>query len=324
MVLALVGTLGGLEGRARADTPPSGSVPAEARQLYERAAQAYAEKRNFVAIDLFLKASRLTPSASFSYNIGLAYEDAGDVRNALRYFRDYLYSSPEAPDRLQVLGRIAQLEKKLQAFGVQQVTVRSEPSGATLFVDSAALAITPATFELAPGRHEFHLQHRGYADTTGVAEVPPDRSIDLLYTMQDSVNPLPAAGAQGTSPMTQPFTSDSAQGLARIQPLSWALLGVGTGSLIGSLLFGMSSASAADEARTAPNADRANTLDRRATARQSASLTLLGVGSVTLITGGVLAFLDWRSPSRQTTARARQLAVGCDDHGFVAAYSGSF
>src|SRR5690606_22004450 len=65
-----------------------------ARLVYERAAQAYAEKRYRDAIDLFQQADALRPNPAFSFNVGIAYEDMGDSAMALRHYRAYLRKLP--------------------------------------------------------------------------------------------------------------------------------------------------------------------------------------------------------------------------------------
>src|SRR6188768_3546990 len=64
-----------------------------AKALYEQAAAAYSARRHFEAIELFRQSAAIEPSPLLSYNMALAYEEAGDLRNALKYFREYASTS---------------------------------------------------------------------------------------------------------------------------------------------------------------------------------------------------------------------------------------
>ena len=86
-----------------------------AKELYEQAAQAYAARKNFEAIELFRQSGALEPSPLLSYNMALAYEEAGDLRNALKHFREYASAgNPDAAEEVET--RIAKLESKLMGW----------------------------------------------------------------------------------------------------------------------------------------------------------------------------------------------------------------
>src|SRR3954471_8305692 len=126
---------------------------AEAKARYEDGVQAYGAGRFKDAVDLFLAADKISPSAPLSFNIARAYEKLGDDSGALRWYRDYLRRSPNAQNASEVSAAIARYEARLAKKGVQQVTVLSTPSGATVSVDDANLGVTPGTFDLPPGHH---------------------------------------------------------------------------------------------------------------------------------------------------------------------------
>jgi hypothetical protein len=63
----------------------------------------------------FKAAEALRPSPILAYNIGLANEKLGKKRVALKYYKRYLEQMPNAPNRAEVDGRIAQLEQDVAA-----------------------------------------------------------------------------------------------------------------------------------------------------------------------------------------------------------------
>src|SRR5262252_5469228 len=73
-----------------------------ARVRYRQGVEAFKEARFQDAIDLFLEADQLAPSAALSFNIGAAYEKIDQPAAALRWYRDYLRRAPDASDRAQI------------------------------------------------------------------------------------------------------------------------------------------------------------------------------------------------------------------------------
>src|SRR5262249_36376341 len=112
---------------APSKAPSSDSVAAQPRELarvrYRQGVEAFKESRFRDAIDLFLEADQLAPSAALSFNIAAAYEKIDQPPAALRWYRDYLRRAPDAQDRAQIEGTVAKLEQVLAQGGVQQMTV---------------------------------------------------------------------------------------------------------------------------------------------------------------------------------------------------------
>ncbi|NUO54930.1 MAG: PEGA domain-containing protein [Polyangiaceae bacterium] len=203
-VAALVATLAfadaAIAQSASESAPPSDADKARAMQKFEEGSRAFDQKRYKDAIDLFLEADLIIQNPAFAYNASLAYEAMGDVAAALRWAREYLYRSPKAEDRATVEASIRKYEVRLREKGVQQLTVRSTPSGATVHVDGSPLGVTPWTGELAPGDHVIELRRRGYADVTKEVELAADRAaqIELTLTERDEsakAGPAPVAGS---------------------------------------------------------------------------------------------------------------------------------
>lgn len=91
--------------------------PAEAK---DRALRAYKVGLDFYkreewdkAIEQFDAGYKAAPQAVFLFNIAQAQNKAGRPEQALIYYRRYLQEAPAAPNRADVEGRIATLEKQL-------------------------------------------------------------------------------------------------------------------------------------------------------------------------------------------------------------------
>ena len=99
-----------------------------ARQHYLSGAQLYAQGKYSDAVDQFLAADRMAPSAALSYDIARAYEKLGETSLALRWYRDYLHRAGEPADAPKLRRVVDSLERVLRNKGVQQITVRSGPA----------------------------------------------------------------------------------------------------------------------------------------------------------------------------------------------------
>jgi tetratricopeptide (TPR) repeat protein len=197
---------------AQAPDPGARAAQDKARAMakFEEGSRAFDQKRFKDAIDLFLEADLIIQHPAFAYNASLAYEAMGDVAAALKWAREYLYRSPAADDKAQVEASIKRFELRLREKGVQQVTVRSTPAGATVLVDGAPVGVTPWTGEIAPGAHALELRRRGSADKTQSFEVAPDRALLVELTLEaKSEAPGP------TAPTSPPVASAAANGGVR-------------------------------------------------------------------------------------------------------------
>jgi tetratricopeptide (TPR) repeat protein len=311
--------------RGVAEPAPDADAKERARELYERAADAYARKQNHEAIELFTAAAKLTPNPLFSHNIALAYEDLGDVRNALRHYRDYLRSAEPIADRDDVDRRIADLELRLSELGVQQLTVISRPPQAIVFLDETPVGVTPFTGELAPGNHRIRLERDGHHPTRADVRLLPQRSAEVILELEPRMREAPEPSKAGE---VSDRVTASPSPLARVKPLSWALLGTGAGSLTGALFFELSRASSARQADAAAAPVDEARARGAADAKQSASLLLFGVGGAFTVAGGILTVLDVvnTTPRHDATNAQRgiTLSAACLPEMCGAAASGHF
>ncbi|MEP7049257.1 MAG: PEGA domain-containing protein [Pseudomonadota bacterium] len=170
-----------------ADAPPAATEQqrkTSAQAKYEEGVQAYRNERYADAVRSFLEADALSPSAALSYNIARVYEKLADDAQTLRWYRNYLRLNPKASNAAEVQKYIATLAQSLAKKGIQQVTVLSVPTGATLAIDNHPLGITPLTVELSPGAHTTTLTLRGYLDAANQFSLPATAPLDLSVELQ--------------------------------------------------------------------------------------------------------------------------------------------
>jgi tetratricopeptide (TPR) repeat protein len=98
-----------------AAAPVTDDALMQAKQHFEAGRNAYNAGDYISAIREFKSAESLRPSPILAYNIGLANEKLGKRRVAVKYYRRYLEQVPNAQNRAEVDGRIAQLEQEIAA-----------------------------------------------------------------------------------------------------------------------------------------------------------------------------------------------------------------
>lgn len=290
-----------------------------AKVHFERGITAYKEGRFKDAIDAFLDAHREYPSPTLSFNTARAYEKMGDNAGALRFYREYLRQSPGASDKAAVDARIGDLERKLQARGLQQVTILSKPEGATVVLDDRPVGVTPWTGEIFPGRHRVRLRREGYQDKTGDFELLAHRAMDVSLELAPAVAE-PAApeapavpGAAAGAPEAERSASKSV-GIA-----TWATLGVGVAALGGAAVFEVLRGQSEDDVKNEKTQIARHDANDTMESQQTTARVLAGVGAVALVVGGVLLYLDLSKDSSSTTP---QVGLGCDGTACAAALGG--
>lgn len=303
LVAACLG-FGSLESSAQpAATAPAASAAsepalAEARARYQQGAQAYAEGRYKDAIDLFLDADRMRPSAALSFNIARAYEKLRDASGALRWYRDYFRRTDKPEDREQVQLRIGALQELLRQKGVQQVTILSEPSGATVVVDRRPMGVTPWTGDLTPGAHHLELRLRGYADAASEFELPAARAVDVRVAL---VQEAPAATPVLPGPTPAQPAPDAAKSErpSSLQTWGFVALGAAGAAFGGALTFELLRRSAEQDARDEREQIAFRDSVERMESRRTAARIFAGAGAALAVTGGALIALDVLGDSQE-------------------------
>ncbi|HEY6727733.1 MAG TPA: hypothetical protein VI197_27045, partial [Polyangiaceae bacterium] len=153
-----------------------------------------------------------------------------------------------------------------------------------------------------PGSHVLELSMPGYADGEASIELPVDRAITVALPLREAKLVPPEPPPAPPAPPERP--RDRGPALARIEPLSWGLMGVGVGALTAGVVFELSRASSAEEARSADDPIVAAEAEGAADSKRLTSVLLLGAGGAFTITGAVLAILDVSRDSPESTELA--------------------
>lgn len=277
----------------------------DAKARYEQGAQAYAAGRFKDAIDLFLDADALAPSAALSFNIARAYEKIGDDAACLQWYRDFLRRAPEAKNAGEVAARIAELEGVLASKGVQQLSVFSSPPGATVSVDGMPKGVTPFTGQFAPGSHALTLSLKGYVDNQLAIELDAKRARDV------SVGLTPAVAGEAAASSSSPAAGSSQPDRSgpRFGPWPWVTIGVGAAALGGALGFELLRRGAEDEAKQDDTQVGYQEKLDKMQARQTTARVLLAAGGALVAVGGTLLILDLTSRPKPAGPQA---ALGWD------------
>ncbi len=314
--LVLVGAFLGA-GTARAADAPSEQAQADARRSdakarYEQGVEAYSAGRFKDAVDHFLAADQLSPSAPLSFNIARAYEKLGDDSGALRWYRDYLRRSPSAPNVADVTALVNRFEAQLVKKGVQQLTVLSTPAGATVTIDASPVGVTPWTGDIPPGHHKVELNLRGYSDSTTELDLGADHAQDLTLKLTEAPAaasaPAPAAPVTVINQTTPDRAAPEEKGGLGILPI--VVLGAGGAVLGGALTFEILRQGSEREAKREPTQvgykEKLDAMEsRRTTAR-----VLAGVGGGLVLVGGALLVVDILGSKPKKESAALHLGLG--------------
>lgn len=288
---------------------------AAAKSKYQQGAEAYSAGHFKDAVDLFLAADQLAPSAPLSFNIARAYEKLSDDAGALRWYRDYLRRNPDAANAASVRPLISALAENLRKKGVQQMTVLSSPAGATVAVDDQPVGVTPWTGELSPGEHRLLLSLRGYADAEKSVTLAPDQPLDVNLRLEQQTQssvpsvapaPAPAAAAAPATPANDTTSHGKKLGI-----VPWVTLGAGAVALGGALTFEILRRSAESDAKAADTQLEYYEHLQTEQGRQTAARVFLGTGGALLLTGGLMLLLDKGSSAPPVSAGLMCLPGGC-------------
>jgi tetratricopeptide (TPR) repeat protein len=293
---------------AAADSPSDEAVVDErraaAKTKYQQGADAYSAGNYKDAVDLFLAADHLAPSAPLSFNIARAYEKLGDDSGSLRWYRDFLRRNPNAANAENVRSLIATLAQALAKKGVQQLTVLSSPAGATVTIDDQPLGVTPWTGELSPGKHHVLLTERGYTDGQRDVDLARTEPMDLTVRLEQRPEPVaPLAATPVSAPTAPPPASaprPSKGGTLGVLP--WVTLGASAAAFGGALTFELLRRGAESDAKKETTQLGYQAQLSTEQSRQTTARVFLGVGGGLLIGGAIMLLVDSHAPAQPASA----------------------
>ncbi|MBS2029069.1 MAG: PEGA domain-containing protein [Deltaproteobacteria bacterium] len=293
-LLSATALLAAVPGLARADALE------DAKAHFKAGTDAYRKADYTTAIHEFDAAYQARPAGVLRYNIAQCYEKLGDIPSALRNYHLYLRETPNAEDKATVETAIANLEKRLQQKGVQQLVVYSEPSGATVSVDGVSHGASPMSVELAPGQHEVKVEAPGFAPDTRKVTIAADRSLELSVALHATADLTPRADAHPEEKHDGP-----AGGLNQnVSPephrvYTWVAAGVAAAAIAGGVVMGISAQNNANTLHDASKHSGVTSLGtlntnayNSAHTQQMVSNVCYGVGAVAGVAAVTLFFVE--------------------------------
>jgi hypothetical protein len=305
----------------------------EAASRYELGALAFRDARYREAVANFLAADALVPSAALSYNIALAYDKLKETARALSFYRDYLRRRADGENSEEVAARIRALELELMKKGVQQLTVLSEPPGATLRIEDEPVGRTPWTGEARPGEHRLTLTRKGHLPATRTVLLPAANAIDVRVRLEPEM-PGAAAGPPlervvkkrlALTPLPEPGPPPPPPSRSTVVP--WLTVGVGAAALAASGTFALLRQQSETEAESALTEQQREKREDQADRYRTTSLVLLGTGGGLVLTGTALILFGGSSGDRLPAARKPTdgtAVVGCIAGGCFGTYRARF
>lgn len=301
-----------------------------AEQQYERGVEAFGAKRYLEAVDFFSRANTLRPDSRLHFNIGLAFDRAGDVSSALANYRSYLFAERTSEHTARVTARVTELERELAKTGVQQVTIRSTPSQAHVTIDGREVGVTPWTGDLKPGIYRVTLQHSGFESSRLEFSLSLKAALTLSAVLEPLQNTgdkiMPGDAARNTAiPLRarhedahQNVLSNGASGAATDEPtesprvLPWILMGSGAAFGLAALGFELDRRDAVSDAKTASSRPAFDDNVDRMQRDQTLARVFGGVGLT-----GIAAGVVWWLATKNNAAEAPpdDWAFDCAPHG---------
>lgn len=224
----------------------------DARVLFERGEEAYAEGRYEEAIRAWQAAFELEPRPRLLFNVARAQELLGDLEAALENLERFLELAPETePFREGAVRRVASLRERIARTAIRLV---GAPAGARIVVDGEdrGLAPRPDPILVAPGEHEVVIQDRGRRQRFHVV-VTAGQQLEVRASQDGSGRPV----------------------------MPWVLIGAGAGTFaVAAVLGGVGFARADDAVDGTPDARRARRLARSADVLGGVGLVSVGAGVV--------------------------------------------
>jgi tetratricopeptide (TPR) repeat protein len=278
-----------------AESDPEAAAVQRAKVLFEKGVAAYSAGRYHEAIEVFAETDRLYPNPQLAFNIAKAYDNLGSKGGGLRYYRDYLRRSPDAPDKAAVEARVRELEAALALEGVQQLSVISDPPEALLLIDGRPVGLTPWTGQIWPGKHRIELRREDYQTESFVAELEAHRASDVKVVLHEAGQVSAPEGKKGAPPQRREVRQ------SRLNLLTWTALGTAGGSLATALAI--EAASGDSDSAMRPG-----------------TAFFAGLGTAAAVVGGVLLYFK-ASESEQPKS---DVAVSVTARGATARYTARF
>ncbi len=292
--LALPGAGEGADPAPVSSAGPSADPAAAARAAYRKGADLYKAGKYREAIAQFEAADRLKPSPALQFNIGQCQEKLGDLAAALASFARYLRLDPAAPNREAVQRSVKGLEARLAATGRQMLHVTTDPPGADLTVDGAAVGKAPLDAAYPPGPYQLGAAAPGRRSAARQVVLFPLQSLEVNLVLEPGQDPAVAPVLTVNPPPPPPGATVPEPAPRPVERKSWLgpiIAGaVGVVAAGAGVVMGLQARSAQNELLAGGNdRSQADALASKAQSSATAANVLYGVAGAAVLTGGVLA-----------------------------------
>jgi hypothetical protein len=156
----------------------------DARTEFAAGQQADKDKDYASAIEHYLRANELVPHPFAVYNIAADYERLGQLREAARWYQQFVTTAPPGPERDKVVRLVPELQKRPSSL-----SVRTIPDGARVAIDGRAAGQTPVNITLPGGAHHVSIERGSDRDARDVT-LEYGEPGDVVFTLSGTPGSL--------------------------------------------------------------------------------------------------------------------------------------
>jgi hypothetical protein len=305
-------------------------LSAELKGLVQEASAAYGAGDYEVAVDKLLAAYRIEPNARLIYNTARSYDQLGQCRRALVYYR--AFSQHKGAEKSLVSNAKKKLAKAAECDTYDpslggRLSVFSQPDGATITVDGRQVGTTPTEVAgLTSGEHRIAVELDGYkvVSKTLTLEAAQDRKVRaVLVEAPDSepISPKEVSQGAGAGENVSTDSGDTGVNIPAVALVGAGVLGLGVGAY-----FDLIAIPATDDERSGfePNSPQyAELTDTRSSQATGALVGYIGGGAL-LAAGATWLLLDSSWASSEHEASALRPIASPNEGGFVAGLEWQF
>src|SRR5262245_49026978 len=160
----------------------------EADLEFRIGAEAYQKGDYRTALEHFLLSNRFVPNRNVVDNIARSYQKLERYPEAFRYYTDALSGETDANAKSRILAEIEQIRPH-----VAVVDIRTEPPGATIYVDRKDLGPrgeTPRALALQAGMYRVFIELAGYYPVERPIEVTVGKTTELQVELKPILGTL--------------------------------------------------------------------------------------------------------------------------------------
>lgn len=169
--LLLVASLAWLVRPGHAEAAPTKTTVTNVdsiRHFMEKGQGLFLAGQHLRAAEVFDAGYELHPYSAFLFNAGVALEKAGKLEDAIAHFKRYLEIDPKAPDRADVMTRIARVEKAIEDLSRAATTVDKPKANEENLPEEATKSLV--VLETEPAGAPYKIYRRMLGDSEYVVD----------------------------------------------------------------------------------------------------------------------------------------------------------